>query len=157
MTDPKISPRTMTPGGARWLIALSLLASAAVALGLALDRLAAPLHARGEFWLTSPSFFLIRVGILLLLVGAAWLWHRTPWSEGESPLRHLGRTSLLVYWVHIEIVYGFLTRWARMRLRIVDATFALALLIAAMVALALWRREGRFLPLRGPRLPVRAA
>jgi uncharacterized membrane protein len=139
------------------IAALSVLASATVTLGLALDRLSAPLHAQGEYWLTSPSFFMVRVGILLLLVGAAWLWHRTPWSEGRSPLRQLGRTSLLVYWVHIEIVYGFLTRWARARLGLVDATFALALVIAAMVALAVWRMEGRLLPLRGPRLPAGAA
>ena len=136
--------------------AVSLLALVTVTLALTLDRLAAPLHARGEFWLTSPTFFLARVGILLFLVGAAWLWHRIPWSEGRSPLRQLGRTSLLVYWVHVEIVYGFLTRWARMRLGLVEATVGLALLIAAMVALSLRRLEGRLLPMRGPRLPARA-
>ena len=96
-------------------------------------------------------------GYTAYLVGAAWLWHRTRWSEGTSPLRQLGRTSLLVYWVHVEVVYGFMTRWARMRLRLVDATFALALLIAAMLALSLWHTARGLARLRGSQLPAPVA
>jgi fucose 4-O-acetylase-like acetyltransferase len=35
---------------------------------------------------------------------AAWVWNAS-WT-GRSPLQELGRASLLVYWVHVEMVYG---------------------------------------------------
>jgi uncharacterized membrane protein len=60
-----------------------------------------------DYWHTSPNFFLARVGWLLLFVMAAYAWCR--WGLGQigfSPLIQLGQTSLLVYWVHIELVYG---------------------------------------------------
>ena len=60
-----------------------------------------------DYWHTSPAFFATRVGLLLVLVLAAYTWCR--WGLGQigfSPLMQLGKTSLLVYWVHIELVYG---------------------------------------------------
>ena len=60
-----------------------------------------------DYWHTSPAFFATRVGLLLILVLAAYAWCR--WGLGQigfSPLIQLGKTSLLVYWVHIELVYG---------------------------------------------------
>ena len=50
---------------------------------------------------------MLRVGLLLGVLGIAYGWCR--WGAGQwgfSPLIQLGRTSLLVYWVHIEFVYG---------------------------------------------------
>lgn len=60
-----------------------------------------------DYWHTSPAFFATRVGLLLILLLAAYAWCR--WGLGQigfSPLIQLGKTSLLVYWVHIDLVYG---------------------------------------------------
>ncbi|GAC1433439.1 MAG: hypothetical protein NVS1B11_15920 [Terriglobales bacterium] len=60
-----------------------------------------------DFWHTSPNFFLIRVGLLLVILSLSFAWCR--WGAGLwgfSPLVQLGQTSLLVYWVHLEFVYG---------------------------------------------------
>ena len=60
-----------------------------------------------DFWHTSPNFFLIRVGLLLVILSLSFAWCR--WGAGVSgfsPLVQLGQTSLLVYWVHLEFVYG---------------------------------------------------
>ena len=38
----------------------------------------------------------------------AFLWTRYATRDGWSWVRQFGTTSLLVYWVHIELVYG---RW----------------------------------------------
>jgi uncharacterized membrane protein len=65
------------------------------------------LYAVYDYWHTSPNFFLIRVGMLLIILAACYAWCR--WGVGEwgfSPLIQLGQASLLVYWVHIEFVYG---------------------------------------------------
>lgn len=60
-----------------------------------------------DYWHTSPAFFATRIGLLLILLLTAYAWCR--WGLGQvgfSPMIQLGKTSLLVYWVHIELVYG---------------------------------------------------
>ena len=60
-----------------------------------------------DYWHTSPSFFLIRLGMLLVIVTASYAWCRWGAAQwGFSPVIQLGQASLLVYWVHIEFVYG---------------------------------------------------
>jgi uncharacterized membrane protein len=79
-------------------------------------------YARSEFWGASPSFFLIRTGIMLALVALAYAWGARPQlgvdaGQGErgdqaapwSPLQQLGRSSLFVYWIHVEMVYGLIS------------------------------------------------
>lgn len=56
-----------------------------------------------NFWTTSPTFFFIRFGIVAALIPLAWLL-RLQWA----PLLTLGRSSLFVYWIHVEMVYGAL-------------------------------------------------
>ena len=71
------------------------------------DSLQWQLYSVYDYWHTSPAFFATRVGLLSILVLAGYAWCR--WGLGEvgfSPLIQLGKTSLLVYWVHIELVYG---------------------------------------------------
>lgn len=69
------------------------------------------LFARSEFWTSSPSFFLLRTGLLIVTVGAAYLWHRRRRGETTfSPLQQLGRTSLFIYWIHIELIYGLMVK-----------------------------------------------
>ena len=66
------------------------------------------LYARSEFWLNSPWLVLIKLGVILLVLTAAYLWTQYGAAPGWSWIRQFGTTSLLVYWVHTELVYG---RW----------------------------------------------
>ena len=61
---------------------------------------------KSEYWLNSPAQVLTKVGVLFLMVSFAFLWTRYGAGEGWSWIRQFGVTSLLVYWVHIELVYG---------------------------------------------------
>jgi uncharacterized membrane protein len=93
-----------------------------------------------DFWHSSPEFFMIRVGLLLLLTLAAYMWCR--WGLGQigfSPLIQLGKTSLLVYWVHIEFVYGRFTILPPHSQNIAGASRGLAVIFLAMLALSLLR------------------
>jgi len=93
-----------------------------------------------DYWHTSPNFFLARVGILMMIVLLAYVWCR--WGAGQwgfSPLIQLGQTSLLVYWVHIEFVYGRFSILAKRSQTIAMATFGLAIIFVAMVLLSLAR------------------
>jgi uncharacterized membrane protein len=76
-----------------------------VALGVGLHLLPfAPLGA-GDFWLVSPNFFLIRTGcVLLVLAGIAYLtraMHHLP-----RIVAALAQESLLIYFIHIIVLYG---------------------------------------------------
>jgi uncharacterized membrane protein len=93
-----------------------------------------------DYWHTSPNFFMIRVGMLLLLVVFAYGWCR--WGAGQwgfSPLIQLGNTSLLVYWVHIEFVYGKYSILPRRAESATGASFGLLIIFVAMLALSLVR------------------
>lgn len=95
------------------------------------------LYATYDFWHTSPNFFLIRVGMLLMILAAAYLWCR--WGAGQwgfSPLIQLGQTSLLVYWVHIEFVYGRLSILPKRAVDIRTASFGLLAIFLSMVLLS---------------------
>lgn len=80
------------------------------AAGYAASLLPSP-YANSYFWTTSPAFFFLRTGILVALVGLAYAWQRRPGGTTKwSPLQQLGRTSLFIYWIHVEMVYGLMTR-----------------------------------------------
>jgi uncharacterized membrane protein len=91
------------------------------------------------FWGTSPAYFAIRTGLILLLVFAAWAWSERPWRRAASlsPLVTLGVGSLFVYWVHVELVYGFAGRPLRHRLTLEQCAVAWAGFSLAMYALLL--------------------
>jgi len=102
-----------------------------------------PVH---DFWHTSPNFFLIRVGLLLIILSASYAWCRCgAGTGGFSPLIQLGQTSLLVYWVHIEFVYGRFSILPRRAESIGGASAGLAIIFLMMLALSLvWTRlKGR--------------
>ncbi len=95
-----------------------------------------------DYWHTSPQFFLIRVGMLLVILTASYAWCRwgiakwtaAPW--GFSPLIQLGQASLLVYWVHIEFVYGRVSILPKHAQTITGASLGLLTIFLAMLLLA---------------------
>ena len=90
-----------------------------------------------DYWHTSPEFFLIRLGMLLMILGGGYAWCR--WGAGQwgfSPLIQLGQASLLVYWVHIEFVYGRLSILRKHTQGIGAASIGLAVIFVAMLVLA---------------------
>jgi uncharacterized membrane protein len=68
-------------------------------------------YAQSNFWTSSPAFFLLRTGILITAVSAAYAWQQRPRRTfAFSPLEQMGRTSLFIYWIHIELIYGLMVR-----------------------------------------------
>jgi hypothetical protein len=69
-----------------------------------------PVDPRSAFWTTSASFFFIRLGLMTGCLTAAYVWERRPWARQRwSPLQAFGRSSLFVYWIHVEMVYGLVS------------------------------------------------
>jgi uncharacterized membrane protein len=123
--------------------ALGYLAAIGVAIsGVALLAVAQPLRIYSEydFWHTSPSFFVIRVGIVLVILWLSYVWCRWgPGLRGFSPLIQMGKTSLLVYWVHITFVYTGLSIMERHNQTILSASFGLLVIFVTMIMLSVLR------------------
>jgi uncharacterized membrane protein len=91
-----------------------------------------------------PGIFFHRLGLIGMLAGVGFFWCRA-WQGRFSMLRQLGRTSLLVYWVHIELCYGSVVYALRERFHIPAALLIFSGLTLSMLALSLARTH--FLPL----------
>ena len=64
-----------------------------------------------EFWTSSPTYYFIKVGIMLVLMGLIYVYVQRPLSDEPrnpawSPMLEFGRSSLFVYWIHVELAYG---------------------------------------------------
>lgn len=104
------------------------------------DRFLPHLYGEYDYWHTSPNFFLIRCGILLMILFFAYVWCRWGLAQkGFSPLLQLGQTSLLVYWVHIEFVYGRFSILPKGQCSVAKASAGLAVIFSAMLMLSLLR------------------
>ena len=84
----------------RLQLALAAAATAGVAGGYAASFLPT-IYANSTFWSSSPTFFFIRLGMVVATIPLAWAIGLT-WG----PLVTMGRSSLFVYWIHVEMVYG---------------------------------------------------
>jgi hypothetical protein len=116
----------------------------ACALSLWWDYSSVKFYAAYDYWHSSPNFFLMRCGILLLLTLAIFAWCRWGWvTEGFSPFIQFGKTSLLVYWVHIEFVYGRLSILPKFRSTIPLATVGMVVIFAAMLGISIWRTRAK--------------
>jgi uncharacterized membrane protein len=109
-------------------------------LSLVFDASSVRLYEGYDYWHTSPNFFLMRCGILLMILFGAYVWCRWGWAQkGFSPLIQLGKTSLLVYWVHIDFVYGGLSILPKRQCSVAMASLGLLIIFLAMLVLSLLR------------------
>ncbi len=94
------------------------------------------IYAASSFWTTSPTYFGLRVGLLMVSLFALFL--ATPVAAVMpglfNALARFGRHSLFVYWVHVELVYGYATAWIHHRLPL----WLNALVYVAFVAFLFW-------------------
>jgi hypothetical protein len=115
------------------------------------------LFPNAEFWTSSPTFFLIRLGIVTAIVPAGWA-HCRFWLEGlretepaagpgpwlrtapvalTRAIETMGRSSLFVYWIHVEMVYGVIAEPIKKTLPLELSLVATVLLCAFLYLLVL--------------------
>jgi fucose 4-O-acetylase-like acetyltransferase len=113
---------------------------AAVGLSMAFDASPIRLYAVYDYWHSNPDFLLARCGVLLMILSLIYAWCKWGFAQkGFSPVLQLGKTSLLVYWVHIEFVYGRFSILAKRGCSIPRATLGLLIIFLAMLLLSLLR------------------
>jgi uncharacterized membrane protein len=109
-------------------------------LSIKLDKSRLQLYPVYDYWHTSPNFFLMRCSILLIILFCVYAWCRWGLAQmGFSPIIQLGKTSLLVYWVHIEFVYGRLSILPKHKCSVLQASLGLLIIFLAMLVLSLLR------------------
>lgn len=118
------------------------------AVGFALGAISLPPAI--AFWTGAWGRFLAFVGLMTLGVWIAWVWLRSSlpaWSS--APLLLFGRTSLFVYWVHVELAYGFLSYPLHHALPLPWSIVGFAIITAGMLRAARWwadRPKGTWIP-----------
>lgn len=132
-----------------WMAPCGLLFAAACYAGSYLPSI----YADSYYWTSSPMFFLLRVGIVCSTLSAIYFYERRPRVLGRlwpwaSPMALFGQSSLFVYWVHVELVYGVFSNPLHRALPFWNAVAAFALFSLGMFLLVLlknacvawWRR-----------------
>jgi uncharacterized membrane protein len=96
-------------------------------------------YTNASFWNDSPALVVIRVGICMMIMAAAYLWTEYGVGPGWSWMQAMGKNSLQVYWVHVMIVYGSLVAPIKRTLSIPQGALATVIVTLMMIAMsALW-------------------
>ena len=154
LVEPAQTNRMMQWG---CLIGLALIAG-----GQYFSNLPYSIYQKSDFWLDSPGLIVIKLGVVILILAFAFVWSEFAVGSAWSWVRQLGTTSLLVYWVHIELVYG---RWFgswKESMNNIECAFAAVAVIALMLVLSLFRTNwpsirAAFLPLFSAQSPRRVS
>jgi uncharacterized membrane protein len=97
-----------------------------------------------SFWTSSPTYFAVRVGILMLLLAAAYGASQALGSAAHilRPLERFGRNSLFLYWIHVELVYGYFSGPLHRSLALWQVGVAFLVFCTAMYAAVAGKEQG---------------
>lgn len=134
-------------------VQLWLAAAGAALLAFGFYSAALPsIYRQSAFWTSSPTYFAIRAAVLMLAFATTYGLAQIAARRGIGVrwLERLGRRSLFVYWIHVELVYGYATWPIRHKLRLWEAAgayVAFCVLIYGFVLLRdrlvdQWRSKG---------------
>lgn len=101
--------RTRAEDAERRLITGMAIAGPLIAIAGYLSSYLPAVYPDTTFWTGSPTYFFVRLGVLLTAIPIAYAWNAS--FRGWSPLRDFGVASLFVYWIHVEMVYGVVSLW----------------------------------------------
>ena len=104
-----------------------------------LSNMSPSIYSNSDFWLNSPALILIKLGVVLMLIALAYVWNLQSGPRDWSWVRQFGMTSLLVYWVHIELVYGRWLGFLKESLTVGQTVAAAICMILLMLGLS-WMR-----------------
>ena len=94
-----------TGSDVRYFKGLALAGLLAIVIGIVADLHPLRLYPPHDFWKTSPNFYLIRLGVVLGITASFYFARRLP-KQLRSQLVVLGGSSLMVYVLHLVLVYG---------------------------------------------------
>ena len=87
-----------------------------------------------------PGAFLYRLGMIGPMATLGWLVCRLL-GDRFSVMRQLGRTSLLVYWIHVDLCYGLVSGRLHGRLSMAWATVGFVAMTGLMLAVSIYKTK----------------
>jgi hypothetical protein len=157
--------RSVQNGGERKFIGwLMFVGGSLIAISTFLATLSSETYSEYSFWSTSPNYFWIRLGILLLMLSGLWYLEELLAKHGStvawmpSWLVMLGVESLFVYIAHLLVLCGWVTntefnfrQWWGGRLNIVESILVFLGLTLMMILFSfVWH----YLKKRHPKLMI---
>lgn len=125
----------------RLMLWAALIGGGAILAGQYVANLPYAVYPQSNFWTDSPTLIAIRTGVALVMLAGCYTWTAYCAGPGWSWMQCLGRNSLLVYWVHLILVYGPITSALQKALAIPATVLATVAVIGVMVGMsALWQR-----------------
>lgn len=119
--------------------------------GVCLEKVSFQIYGPAAFWPTTPHLFIARVGCVAALLGLATFVERfIPVSP--RTMRSLAEESLLVYFVHVVLLYGSswnpgIKQFLGATMGLADAYVLVVALVAIMLTMALyWNRTKKKYP-----------
>lgn len=95
---------------------LTVLSVTAIVVSLIAEVVPVAIYPHHNFWRSSPQFFFIRLALVALSATALWAFEQRHAAAHRSVVSLFGQESLLVYVVHLLIVYGYTYRFSFVRL-----------------------------------------
>jgi uncharacterized membrane protein len=95
-----------------------------------------------NFWTSSPTYYFVKIGIVLVLMGLIYVYVQRPFAAEPrnpawSPMLEFGRSSLFVYWIHVELAYGIFSYPLHRRLPVWGTLIAFIMFTALIYAATL--------------------
>jgi hypothetical protein len=121
-----------------------------VVMGILFDAIPLQLYPTYNYWYTSPNYFAIRAGILLLLAAGFWYAAQTVSNSSNRIVQYcsksmtvLGQESLFVYVLHLLVIFGSVVNpavnlqgWYGASLDLGGTTLVMIILVGSMLVLA---------------------
>jgi len=117
-----------------------------IAVALVVSALPVAVYPEHNYWRANPSFFFIRLGIVVMLLSSLWYWEKK-FQSGKSIVSIVGAESLVAYAGHLLVIYGqffnshslsFLVGKTKTYSEV--AVMTIVLVAATVIASYLWHR-----------------
>jgi uncharacterized membrane protein len=99
------------------------------------------IYRSSSFWTSSPTWFAIRVGAMMVVLALCFGLEQVVGNQSAAlqVLAKIGRSSLFIYWIHVELVYGYASWLWRGRLPFWAAVVGYGVFCALMYGAVLLR------------------
>jgi len=99
----------------KFINTITLFAVVGILLSLIAEIIPITIYANHDFWRASPEFFFVRLGLVVLGLAGLWWYEQKRKISSQSIFTLFGMESLLVYVVHLLVVYGYTYEWSFIR------------------------------------------
>lgn len=104
--EASVTTKEQPAGQLRGMVLFSRIAVALIIISLIIEPIAAAMYPVYDYWKTSPSFFMLRLGLVMIACAVAFFYEKKLSISSTSFITISGRESLIVYAVHLMILWG---------------------------------------------------